>query len=197
MSMGAWLGCGLSAEERLQKCIRTMDRSILGAQIERSRLEKEERRILRTTRSSHEMGNMEAYESGYDTLSVIHKAIAATVQTEGQLQRLKLRLQKANTSNDMARCMSEAAKAMESMNATVTPTRMQSVIRTFDKEESDLETKQEWMDDAHYDADTEERSKLLKEEHEARQADEMASEMPPVPISIAERLSRDIPAAND
>jgi len=142
----------MTPAERLRKNRRMLDKAIRELDTQRVKLEKQEKALVATIRTSAQKGQMGACKIQAKDLVRTRRYIEQFYSMRSNLQKISLRLQTYQSQDQMAAAMKGATMALGSMNRAMNLPSLQRIAMEFERESDIMEQRQEMMDDAIDDA---------------------------------------------
>jgi len=153
MNILEWaFGKRMTPAERLRKNRRMLDKAIRELDTQRVKLEKQEKTLVATIRTSAQKGQMGACKIQAKDLVRTRRYIEQFYSMRSNLQKISLRLQTYQSQDQMAAAMKGATMALGSMNRQMNLPALQRIAMEFERESDIMEQRQEMMDDAIDDA---------------------------------------------
>jgi charged multivesicular body protein 2A len=145
-------GKRITPAERLRKNQRMLDKTIRELDQVRVKLERQEKSLVTTIKTSAQKGQMSVAKIQAKDLVRTRRYVEKCYATRGQLQKISLRLQTYRTNEQMMQAMKGATVALGNMNRTMNLPQLQRITMEFERENDIMEQRQEMMDDAIDDA---------------------------------------------
>jgi charged multivesicular body protein 2A len=129
-----------------------LDKAIRELDTQRVKLEKQEKTLVATIRTSAQKGQMGACKIQAKDLVRTRRYVEQFYSMRSNLQKISLRLQTYQSQDQMAAAMKGATMALGSMNRQMNLPALQRIAMEFERESDIMEQRQEMMDDAIDDA---------------------------------------------